>query len=82
MAIIIPIRDREEHLRLLLAHMHPFLQKQQLNYGIYVIEQVPVLLVLPLTVGLSIISSQYSKMQGMLPHGAQRIFFFSDMDKR
>ncbi len=39
-AIIIPYRDRDEHLRMFLAHMHPFLQRQQLNYTIYVIEQV------------------------------------------
>ncbi len=39
-AIIIPYRDRDEHLRIFLNHMHPFMQKQQLNYGIYVIDQV------------------------------------------
>ena len=39
-AIIIPYRDREEHLRIFLNHMHPFLQKQQLDYGIYIVEQV------------------------------------------
>ncbi|KAI0212444.1 Beta-1,4-N-acetylgalactosaminyltransferase bre-4 [Lamellibrachia satsuma] len=40
-AIIIPYRDREEHLRIFLNHMHPFLQKQQLDYGIYIVEQAP-----------------------------------------
>ena len=39
-AIIIPYRDREEHLRIFLNHMHPFLQKQQLDYSIYIVEQV------------------------------------------
>ena len=39
-AVVIPYRDREAHLRLFLQHMHPFLQKQQLDYGIYVVEQV------------------------------------------
>lgn len=39
-AIIIPFRDREEHLRVLLHNLHPMLQRQQLDYGIYVIEQV------------------------------------------
>ncbi|CAI9591649.1 unnamed protein product [Staurois parvus] len=38
-AIIIPYRNREEHLKYLLYNLHPFLQRQQLNYGIYVIHQ-------------------------------------------
>ncbi|XP_064333987.1 beta-1,4-galactosyltransferase 3 isoform X2 [Camelus dromedarius] len=38
-AIIVPHRAREHHLRLLLYHLHPFLQRQQLAYGIYVIHQ-------------------------------------------
>ncbi|XP_064612904.1 beta-1,4-N-acetylgalactosaminyltransferase bre-4-like isoform X2 [Liolophura sinensis] len=37
-AIIIPYRDREAHLKVFLQHMHKFLQDQQLDYGIYVIE--------------------------------------------
>ena len=39
-AIVVPYRDRESHLKLFLQHMHPFLQKQKLTYRIYVIEQV------------------------------------------
>ena len=39
-AVIIPVRDRDSHLRLFLQHMHPFLQNQKLAYRIYVIEQV------------------------------------------
>lgn len=39
-AVIVPHRGREHHLRLLLYHLHPFLQRQQLAYGIYVIHQV------------------------------------------
>ncbi|MBN3271240.1 B4GT3 galactosyltransferase, partial [Polyodon spathula] len=39
-AIIIPHRNREHHLKYLLYFLHPFLQRQQLNYGIYVIHQV------------------------------------------
>lgn len=39
-AILIPFRDRESHLRIFLNHMHPFLMRQQLQYGIYVVEQV------------------------------------------
>lgn len=38
-AIIIPHRNREHHLKFLLYYLHPFLQRQQLNYAIYVIHQ-------------------------------------------
>ncbi|XP_061905538.1 beta-1,4-galactosyltransferase 3-like [Entelurus aequoreus] len=38
-AIIIPHRDREHHLKILLYYLHPFLQRQQLEYSIYVIHQ-------------------------------------------
>lgn len=38
-AIVIPYRDRSEHLDLFLQHMHPFLQRQQLQYGVFVVEQ-------------------------------------------
>ncbi|CAJ0920117.1 unnamed protein product [Ranitomeya imitator] len=38
-AIIIPHRNREQHLKYLLYFLHPFLQRQQLNYGIYIIHQ-------------------------------------------
>lgn len=39
-AIVIPFRCRSEHLLLFLQHMHPFLHRQQLDYTIYVVEQV------------------------------------------
>lgn len=39
-AILIPHRNRERHLLYLLHHLHPFLQRQQIHYGIYVIQQV------------------------------------------
>lgn len=39
-AIVIPHRHREHHLRFLLYYLHPFLQRQQLQYGIYIIHQV------------------------------------------
>ena len=32
-------RDRKEHLQLFLRHMHPVLQRQQLDYRIFVVEQ-------------------------------------------
>lgn len=38
-AIVIPYRNRKEHLQLFIQHMHPFLQRQQIDYGIFVIEQ-------------------------------------------
>lgn len=39
-AILVPHRGREKHLLYLLHHLHPFLQRQQLHYAIYVIQQV------------------------------------------
>lgn len=38
-AIVVPYRDRWQHLLNLLAHLHPLMQRQQLNYRIYVVEQ-------------------------------------------
>ncbi|XP_063878177.1 beta-1,4-N-acetylgalactosaminyltransferase bre-4-like [Scylla paramamosain] len=38
-AIIIPYRNRASHLTAFVHHMHPFLQRQQLEYAIYVVEQ-------------------------------------------
>ncbi|CAN9515225.1 unnamed protein product [Ophioblennius macclurei] len=38
-AIIIPFRKREEHLKYWLYYLHPILQRQQLDYGVYVINQ-------------------------------------------
>ena len=39
-AIIIPYRDREEQLRVFLHNIHPMLERQQLDYGIYIVEEV------------------------------------------
>lgn len=39
-AVIIPYRDREIHLKIFLRNIHPFLQRQQLDYGIFVVELV------------------------------------------
>ena len=39
-AIIIPYRNRSEHLKIFLRYMHPFLQRQQLYYRVFVVEQV------------------------------------------
>ncbi|XP_051944897.1 beta-1,4-galactosyltransferase 1-like [Xyrauchen texanus] len=38
-AMIIPFRNRDEHLKFWLYYMHPILQNQQLDYGIYIIIQ-------------------------------------------
>ncbi|XP_059145781.1 beta-1,4-N-acetylgalactosaminyltransferase bre-4-like [Physella acuta] len=38
-AIIVPFRERQIHLKIFLRHMHPFLQRQNLEYGIFVVEQ-------------------------------------------
>ena len=35
-----PYRNRETNLKIFLRHMHPFLIKQQLDYGIYLIEPI------------------------------------------
>ncbi|XP_019718012.1 beta-1,4-galactosyltransferase 3-like isoform X1 [Hippocampus comes] len=38
-AIVVPYRKRLTHLGALLDHLHPFLQRQQLHYRIYLVEQ-------------------------------------------
>ena len=38
-AVIIPFRDRQLHLRTLLTILHPMLQRQMLRYTIFVVEQ-------------------------------------------
>lgn len=38
-AIIVPYRNRENHMKIFLQHMHSFLQAQLLDYGIYIVEQ-------------------------------------------
>ena len=39
-AVLVPFRDREPHLRAFLAHLHPILRRQQLQYRIFVVTQV------------------------------------------
>lgn len=39
MAVIIPFRNRYEHLNHWLYYLHPILMRQQLDYGVYVINQ-------------------------------------------
>ncbi|XP_064783419.1 beta-1,4-galactosyltransferase 1-like [Oncorhynchus masou masou] len=38
-ALIIPFRHRDDHLKFWLYYLHPILQRQQLDYGVYVINQ-------------------------------------------
>lgn len=38
-ALIVPYRRREFHLKIFLRYMHPFLQRQQLQYVIFIVEQ-------------------------------------------
>jgi hypothetical protein len=37
-AIIVPYRNRLDNLNTFLRHMHPFLSKQQIDYGIFIVE--------------------------------------------
>ena len=39
LAVLVPYRDRSEHLKIFLHHMHPIFQRQLLDYRIFVIEQ-------------------------------------------
>lgn len=39
-AVVVPYYGQAQHLRDLLFHLHPFLQRQQLHYAIYVVNQV------------------------------------------
>ncbi|KAI9544523.1 Beta-1,4-galactosyltransferase 2 [Dissostichus eleginoides] len=38
-AIIIPFRHRENHLKYWLHYLHPILRRQKIDYGIYIINQ-------------------------------------------
>nr|KAF6407171.1 hypothetical protein HJG59_009872 [Molossus molossus] len=39
-AVVVPYYGQAKHLQHLLYHLHPFLQRQQLHYAIYVVNQV------------------------------------------
>jgi hypothetical protein len=40
LAVIIPCRDRDSHLRIMLRHLYPILQRQLTHFRIFVVEQV------------------------------------------
>jgi len=51
MAVIIPFRDRDAHLKALLRHLIPILRRQFIHFRIFVVEQVIInklLLLLPI----------------------------------
>ncbi|XP_055347490.1 beta-1,4-galactosyltransferase 3-like [Paramacrobiotus metropolitanus] len=39
LAVLVVYRDRKEHLQILLNNLHPFLQRQQRDYTIFIVEQ-------------------------------------------
>lgn len=39
-AIIVPYRNRIDHLNIFLSNMHPFLSNQNINYKIYIVEPI------------------------------------------
>jgi hypothetical protein len=41
-AVVVPYREREASLKVLLRHLHSLLRRQQAHYVIYVVEQVPI----------------------------------------
>lgn len=43
-AVLIPFRNRHEHLPIFFLHLIPMLQKQRLEFAFYVIEQVRIIL--------------------------------------
>lgn len=38
-AVVIPYRNREDHLKVFLAHIHPILMRQNIHYRVFVVEQ-------------------------------------------
>lgn len=60
-AIIVPYRDREQHLKIFLNFMHNFLMAQQLEYAIFVVElALPTKFNRGLLVNIGVSSAMYS----------------------
>ncbi|KAK3792598.1 hypothetical protein RRG08_009956 [Elysia crispata] len=73
-AVIVPFRDRRVHLKIFLRHMHPFLQRQNLQYGIFIVEQAgdgPFNRALLMNVGYR---------EALLLHPSLDCFIFHDVD--
>ncbi|KAK7811165.1 hypothetical protein U0070_004708 [Myodes glareolus] len=49
-AVLIPFRNRHEHLPIFFLHLIPMLQKQRLEFAFYVIEQVRTVFRMPLNI--------------------------------
>lgn len=75
-AILIPYRNREMQLRIFLNVMHPFLQKQQIDYRIYVIEPVGLSLHGREAVSRSCVAGRERQVQSRtaLQHRLPRVF--------
>ena len=67
-AVIIPFRERGQHLATLLPVLHAMLRRQQLQYTIYVIEQVSLSLSLSLCLRLfiSIVATYLNQYRELL----------------
>lgn len=73
-AVIVPYRDREPHLRAFLLNIHKFLQKQQIEYGIYIVEQAgnqPFNRAMLMNVGAA---------EAVKQHGDYQCYIFHDVD--
>lgn len=74
-AIIVPYRNRENQLKIFVRHMHKFLYKQQIEYGIYLIEPVGNITfnrALLLNIGFN---------ETLKLHAGWQCFIFHDIDK-
>ena len=75
-AVIIPFRDRAEHLATLLPTLHAMLQGQQLHYTVYVVEQAIVTVFLPSSFLFVFCEKNEVPLCGI--HAARNITFSAD----
>lgn len=89
-AILIPFRDRYEHLKIFINHIHQFLMRQQLEYGIYIIdldEKIPFNRGFLLNVGFVEASKEYDydcyvfHDVDLLPENDYNIYRCSDLPR-
>ncbi|CAF0782848.1 unnamed protein product [Adineta ricciae] len=74
LAIIIPFRNREYHLKLLLKYLHPFLQRQKRSYQVFVVEQMG-----NVTFNKGIIMN-VAFQEALKAHSTFNCFIFHDVD--